>query len=96
MTSNQNGENQTEINDLNKLEVALIAKRDVLLTKLEQARERLSSVLICGDENDPNAAALAEKGLANIENTLNVVENEIVRLVEKLEHAKRRQHSSHR
>jgi hypothetical protein len=53
-------------------------------------------VLICGDENDPNAAAMAEKELANIENTLNVVENEIVRLVEKLENAKHNQHASHR
>jgi hypothetical protein len=37
MTSNQSGENQAEINNLNKLEAALIAKRDVLLTKLEQS-----------------------------------------------------------
>ncbi len=96
MTSNLSGENQTEIDDLNRREAALIARRDLLLTKFEQARERLSSVLICGDENDPNAAATAERALANIENALNAAEDEIVKLVEKLEHAKHGQHSSHR
>jgi hypothetical protein len=94
MTSIRSGEIQTEIDNLNRLEAALVTQRDGLLNKLEEARERSSLALIYGDENDPNAAAAAQKELADVENALNAIEDEIATVVGKREHAEQRLSSS--
>ncbi len=89
VTSIRNGKIQTEIDNLSRLEAALVTQRDGLLNKLEEARERSSSALIYGDENDPNATAAAQKQLTDLEAALNAIEDEIATVVGKRAHAER-------
>ncbi len=89
VTAIRSGKIQTEIDNLSRLEAALVRQRDGLLNKLEEARERSSSALIYGDENDPNATVAAQKELTDLEAALNAIEDEIAKVVGKRAHAER-------